>query len=105
MVIKDEGCGIPEAIRETVFNRFESRSQGSKHRGVGLGLSIVKSIVDLHGGDIELLSKEGVGTKITVRFPKDGKATPANAAEQSVAATLLPPERILSKLEAAPPRA
>jgi signal transduction histidine kinase len=79
--VEDHGCGIPEDIQETVFNRFESRSQGSKHRGVGLGLSIVKSIVELHGGDIELLSKEGVGTKITVRFPKDGKPELVNAAE------------------------
>jgi signal transduction histidine kinase len=71
--VEDDGCGIPEQIRDTVFDRFESRSQGSKHRGVGLGLSIVKSIVDLHGGEVELLSKEGVGTKITVRFPKGGK--------------------------------
>ena len=71
--VEDEGCGIPENIRNTIFERFESCSLGSKHRGVGLGLSIVTSIAELHGGDVELLSKEGVGTKITVRFPINGK--------------------------------
>ncbi len=79
--VEDEGCGIPEDIRNTVFNRFESCSLGSKHRGVGLGLSIVTSIVELHGGDVELLSREGVGTKITVRFPKEGKQDMVEAAE------------------------
>jgi signal transduction histidine kinase len=79
--VKDEGCGIPENIRNTMFERFESCSLGSKHRGVGLGLSIVTSIVEMHGGDVELLSKEGVGTKITVRFPTEGKAEVVDAAE------------------------
>lgn len=79
--VEDEGCGIPEDIRNTVFERFESCSLGSKHRGVGLGLSIVTSIAELHGGDVELLSKEGVGTKITVRFPKEGKQDLIEAAE------------------------
>lgn len=80
-VVEDEGCGIPEEIRNTVFERFESCSLGSKHRGVGLGLSIVTSIAELHGGDVELLSKEGVGTKITVRFPIRGKKQLVDAAE------------------------
>ncbi len=79
--VEDEGCGIPEDIRNTVFQRFERSSLGSKHRGVGLGLSIVTSIVELHGGDVELLSKEGVGTKITVRFPIKGKEELEQAAE------------------------
>ena len=79
--VEDDGCGIPEEIRNSVFKRFESSSLGSKHRGVGLGLSIVTSIVELHGGDVDLLSVEGVGTKITVRFPKDGKQELVEAAE------------------------
>ncbi len=51
-VVEDEGVGIPKEQQRRVFERFESRSQGSKHRGAGLGLSIVKSLVDLHGGDM-----------------------------------------------------
>jgi signal transduction histidine kinase len=79
--VEDEGCGIPEDIRNSIFKRFESSSLGSKHRGVGLGLSIVTSIAELHGGDVELQSKVGIGTKITVRFPMKGKSELVEAAE------------------------
>jgi signal transduction histidine kinase len=71
-VVEDEGVGIPKEQQRRVFERFESRSQGSKHRGAGLGLSIVKSLVDLHGGDMSLDSEPGKGTRITVRFPESG---------------------------------
>ncbi len=71
-LVEDEGVGIPKDQQERIFERFESRSQGSKHRGAGLGLSIVKSLVDLHGGDTVLDSEPGRGTKVTVRFPERG---------------------------------
>ncbi len=71
-MVEDEGVGIPKDQQERIFERFESRSQGSKHRGAGLGLSIVKSLVDLHGGDTVLDSEPGRGTKVTVRFPERG---------------------------------
>ena len=45
--IEDNGVGIPEDQFGRIFDRFESFSQGSKHRGAGLGLSIVKSLVEL----------------------------------------------------------
>ena len=67
--VEDQGCGIPQDIQESVFNRFESYPQGSEHRGAGLGLSIVKSLVELHGGDVQLRSKKDLGTRVTVRFP------------------------------------
>ncbi|MEM7620737.1 MAG: ATP-binding protein [Pseudomonadota bacterium] len=70
--VVDQGCGIPEDEQNLVFDRFESRSQGSKHRGTGLGLSLAKSLVDLHGGDIKLKSKSGKGTIVIVRFPEKG---------------------------------
>ena len=67
--VEDEGCGIPAEYQASVFDRFESRSKGSGHRGAGLGLSIVKSLVELHGGEIVLSSTPGRGTKISVRLP------------------------------------
>jgi signal transduction histidine kinase len=70
--VEDEGVGIPKEQQARIFERFESMSQGSKHRGAGLGLSIVKSLVDLHGGDMTLESEPGRGTKVTVRFPERG---------------------------------
>jgi signal transduction histidine kinase len=69
--VQDSGVGIPEEYQASVFGRFESRSQGSKHRGAGLGLAIVKSIVDLHGGQIKLTSAPGVGTTVTVLIPQN----------------------------------
>src|SRR5262245_21575820 len=67
--VEDEGCGIPAEFQSAVFERFESRASGSGHRGAGLGLSIVKSLVQLHGGKVVLTSKPGRGTKISARLP------------------------------------
>ena len=69
--VEDDGVGIPKEEQGRVFERFESRSHGSKHRGAGLGLSLVKSLVDLHHGDMRLESEPGRGTRVTVRFPEN----------------------------------
>jgi signal transduction histidine kinase len=55
-----------------VFDRFESHTKGSRHRGVGLGLSIVRSFVELHGGRVAIDSSPGRGTIVTCTFPADG---------------------------------
>ncbi len=68
--IEDQGVGIPVDRQAQVFQRFETDSRGSGHRGAGLGLSIAKSLVDLHGGHISLQSEVDVGTKVTVRLPR-----------------------------------
>src|SRR5436190_6124254 len=70
--VEDNGVGIPKDQQQRVLERFESRSQGSKHRGAGLGLAIVKSLVELHGGARSLESEPGQGTSVTVRFPESG---------------------------------
>ena len=67
--VSDEGPGIPEDVRRTVFERFESNSLGTQHRGAGLGLSIVKSFVELHGGAVELESRPGRGTMVICTLP------------------------------------
>ena len=74
--VEDKGVGIPKDQQQRVLERFESRSQGSKHRGAGLGLSIVKSLVELHGGAMSLESEPGRGTRVTVRFPESGMRQP-----------------------------
>jgi signal transduction histidine kinase len=74
--VEDRGVGIPEDYQQAVFDRFESRSHGSRHRGAGLGLSIVKSLAELHGGTISLVSVPGQGTRVTVRLPLKQKAAP-----------------------------
>jgi signal transduction histidine kinase len=67
--VKDEGAGIPEELRDSIFGRFESHTRGTRHRGAGLGLSIVRAFVELHGGGIDLHSAPGAGTLVRVSFP------------------------------------
>jgi signal transduction histidine kinase len=67
--VEDQGVGIPEDYQQMAFDRFESRSHGSRHRGAGLGLSIVKSLAELHGGAVTLDSAPGRGTRVTVLLP------------------------------------
>ena len=67
--VTDRGPGIPPDISERVFDRFESHALGSEHRGAGLGLSIVRSFVELHGGTVKLDSAVGRGTTVTCVFP------------------------------------
>ncbi|MFO1184737.1 MAG: PAS-domain containing protein [Bauldia sp.] len=68
--VEDTGAGMPAGFVPTAFDRFVSRSGGAgTRRGAGLGLSIVKSFVELHGGSVDLSSVEGKGTVVTVRLP------------------------------------
>jgi PAS domain S-box-containing protein len=67
--IRDQGIGIPEADREWLFNAFHRGHNVDDRPGTGLGLVIVKRCVDLHGGKINVESKLGEGTVVTVRLP------------------------------------
>lgn len=69
IVVKDVGRGIPQLLQSSVFKPFESYSLGTRYHGVGLGLSIVRGLVELHGGDVHLFSEPGEGTTITCLFP------------------------------------
>ena len=65
ITVKDNGVGIPIEIQETVFDPFVT----TRPQGTGLGLAVVKSIVEKHGGQIKLESQQGRGTSITMRIP------------------------------------
>jgi signal transduction histidine kinase len=78
--VTDSGPGIPPDVKDKVFDWFESHSQGSRHRGAGLGLSLVRSFVELHGGKVRVDSTVGRGTTVTCDFPVD-QAAHRNAAE------------------------
>ena len=78
--VTDSGPGIPPDVKDKVFDWFESHSNGSRHRGAGLGLSLVKSFVELHGGKVDVRSIVGKGTTVTCDFPIDQTAH-RNAAE------------------------
>jgi signal transduction histidine kinase len=78
--VTDSGPGIPPDVKDKVFDWFESHSHGSRHRGAGLGLSLVRSFVELHGGKVRVDSIVGKGTTVTCDFPID-QAAHRNAAE------------------------
>lgn len=65
----DTGIGIPSVEQEKVFDRFYRADQARSQKGYGLGLSIAKQIVEYHNGKINLYSKVGKGTTITLTFP------------------------------------
>jgi signal transduction histidine kinase len=67
--VSDHGPGIPPEQQDKVFELFETNSMGSQHRGSGLGLSLVRSFVQLHGGTVTIDSTLGQGTKVTCVFP------------------------------------
>jgi signal transduction histidine kinase len=56
-------------MADRVFDWFETNSLGSQHRGTGLGLSLVRSFVELHGGTVTLDSAVGSGTTVICTFP------------------------------------
>jgi signal transduction histidine kinase len=67
--VTDRGPGIPPEVLEKVFDWFETHSLGSQHRGPGIGLSLVRSFVELHGGTVTIVSAVGAGTTVTCTFP------------------------------------
>ncbi len=66
LTLKDNGPGIPEDIRENLFEPFITRG---KNEGTGLGTAIVKSIIEAHRGEIEF-ETSALGTTFTIRLPK-----------------------------------
>ncbi len=67
--VSDHGRGIPPELLDKVFDRFKTHTVNSRHRGVGLGLSIVRAFVELHGGRVRIDSAPGEGTVVTCLFP------------------------------------
>jgi len=78
--VSDTGMGIPAKDQETLFTRFFRASNATAHNisGTGLGLVIVRTIVENHGGTVRLDSTEGRGTTVTVALPLSAVATQAD---------------------------
>ncbi len=70
--VRDEGIGIPAASLDRVFERFYrvDRARSRTTGGTGLGLSIVRHIVTNHGGEVNVVSREGEGSVFTVTLPR-----------------------------------
>lgn len=77
--VSDTGVGIRPEDLERVFGKFE-RGGGATPSGAGLGLSLVKSLIELHGGRVEIESEPGRGTCVTCRIPFDAGARQGPAA-------------------------
>ena len=84
--VSDRGRGIPSEMIDRVFDRFETFPNGSRHRGPGLGLSIVKAMVELHGGRVLIDTAPGEGTTVTCIFPVEPAMTVAGAEDSGRAA-------------------
>lgn len=71
--VEDEGIGIAKEDQKRIFERFyrTDLSRNRKTGGAGIGLAIVKTIVKAHGGEIQLSSKEGSGSKFVITLPKN----------------------------------
>lgn len=69
--VKDTGIGIPKNKQKVIFERFRQvdKSFTREHEGSGIGLSLVKSLVEMHGGKISLRSKEGEGCEFIIELP------------------------------------
>ncbi|RHX81388.1 hypothetical protein DLM77_04635 [Leptospira yasudae] len=73
IIVEDTGIGIPLGLQSAIFDQFtRAKRQGLKgEQTTGLGMSIVKVIVELHKGKISLESEEGIGTKFIIEIPLD----------------------------------
>jgi signal transduction histidine kinase len=88
VTVEDSGLGIPPGDIDRLFERYFRGSNVSGIVGTGVGLNLVKMVVDLHGGDIEVDSTEGTGSRFTVRLP----VAPALPDAVAAPATELAPE-------------
>jgi signal transduction histidine kinase len=70
--VKDNGTGIPESVKNKIFQPFFTTKPTGE--GTGLGLSLSYDIIKTHGGEIDVKSKEGEGTEFTIQLPVDHNA-------------------------------
>ena len=85
LMVKDTGIGIPADQKEKIFDRFFQHTTAGAvlNQGTGIGLSITKEFVEMHGGSIGVVSEAGQGTTFTVQLPLVLLSTPATEQTQS----------------------
>ena len=93
LAVTDTGIGIPTAVQPRLFQPFVQvdSALNRQYQGTGLGLALVKRIVDLHGGQVSLTSEVGVGSCFTIDLPCGAVITSPSALPTSPAATKTPP--------------
>ncbi|HTZ35572.1 MAG TPA: HAMP domain-containing sensor histidine kinase, partial [Stellaceae bacterium] len=88
--VADTGVGIPAADQARVLEKFERGDPTLAQTGAGLGLSLVKSLVELHGGWVTLDSSPGRGTTVRCRLPAAAAAAPQRT-ERAILTPAAPP--------------
>ena len=86
--VADSGSGIAEAHQQKVFEKFYRVDPQARESGTGLGLSLVKSLIELHGGRVEVVSHPDQGTRVACHLParaRDGGPDPTPAARDKTA--------------------
>jgi len=84
--VTDQGLGMTQEQQDKVFDRFFRADTSGNIPGTGLGMTIVKEIVELHGGQVSITSEFGVGTTVILWVPcmDTGALAPTEAAPQAV---------------------
>jgi len=80
ITVKDTGCGIEEKDLDHIFDLFYRGTNSRREQGMGIGLSVVKTIIDTHGWKINVNSKVGEGTSFIITIPLE---TPQNSEEST----------------------
>lgn len=86
LTVSDTGIGIAPEHQSRVFQKFERGDPSARESGTGLGLALVKSLIELHGGKVELDSAPGEGTRATCRLPAGGAPRVATRLARDTAA-------------------
>jgi PAS domain S-box-containing protein len=81
LTVQDFGPGIPKSLQSKIFERFERIRADKNVGGLGLGLFIVRKIVEAHHGKIDLESEEGQGAKFVVELPLNPKSSEVRATD------------------------
>lgn len=96
--VKDSGIGIPPQFVPVIFDRFFQVDSTSTRNfeGTGIGLALVKELVELHNGMVKVESTEGVGSTFTVKLPIGGIKKELIAKESVATTTIIPPELLIT---------
>jgi two-component system, OmpR family, sensor kinase len=98
VAVADHGIGIPVADLDRLFERYHRGGNVSGIVGTGVGLYLVKMVVDMHGGAVTVESKEGEGAQFTIRLPRKPAAATQTTAIAEAPSIADPPDALQSVL-------